>query len=354
MTAEGRSKQDPLIGQFIGERFRLIRRLGEGGMGVVYLAEQFFSPRDEKAIRKVALKILHNHYATDDEFTERFRREARLAASLSHHNIVTVYDFGQARDGSLYLAMEYVEGRNLKDIIQKTTLSVQSAIQLGVQIAEGLEAAHHAGVIHRDIKPENIMVATGNSEVKIMDFGIANVKHTEGMTLTSRGMLVGTPAYMAPERINGERADEKADIYACGTVLYEMLTGDVPFSANTPAATLIKHLQEVPLPLKQIRTDIPASVEGIVMQALEKDPQKRQSEIGKIALALRRAQSKFAVETDIPQTLVGEWTVGRATDTIPQGRQTKRTEQKGKWTVGGATVAISVTFVLGTSGTCGL
>jgi tetratricopeptide (TPR) repeat protein len=171
------------------------------------------------------------------------------------------------------------------------------------------------------------------------------------VTLTSHGLLVGTPAYMAPERINGERADEKADIYACGIVLYEMLTGDVPFSANTPAAMLIKHLQEVPLPLKKLRPDVPASVEGIVMQALEKDPQKRQSEIGKIALALRRAQSKFAVETDIPQTLVGEWTVGRATDTIPQGRKTKRTEQKGKWTVGGATVAIAVTFVLGTSST---
>jgi serine/threonine protein kinase len=185
-----------------------------------------------------------------------------------------------------------------------------------------------------------------------MDFGIANEKQMAGMTFTGHGLLVGTPAYLAPERINGERADEKADIYALGIVLYEMLTGDVPFSANTPAAMLIKHLQEVPLPLREFRSDIPASVEGVVMQALEKDPQKRQSDVGKIAVALRKAASKLVVETDIQQTLVlREWTVGRVTDSIPQGRKTKRTEQKSKWKVGGATIAIAATFVLGALGT---
>ena len=282
--------QDPLIGKVVRGRYRVLEKLGEGGMGTVYLAEQI-------AInRKVALKILHPDYARDQEFVRRFRQEAKLAAALNHRNIITVFDFDQADDGSLYIVMEYVAGKSLSGLIQDGPINLRRVMRLGVQIAEGLRAAHVAGVIHRDIKPENIMVV-GEEEIKLMDFGIARLTNTEAATrLTRSGMIMGTPTYMAPEQIEGGEVGEATDIYAFGIVLYEMLSGRVPFTAPTPGAILIKHLQEVPAPLRKLRKEIPISLEKVVKQALEKKPAQRQKSMNEIVESLANTQQETARE----------------------------------------------------------
>ena len=287
---ESGTKQDPLIGKIVRARYRVLKKLGEGGMGSVYLAEQIAINRN------VALKILHPDYARDPEFVKRFRQEAKLAASLSHHNIVTIFDFDQADDGSLYIVMEYVAGNSLSTVIKSGLLDIRTAVRLGIQIAEGLRAAHAAGVIHRDIKPENIMVLPGD-EIKLMDFGIARLSNVEGVTrLTRSGMIVGTPTYMAPEQIEGGEVGEATDIYAFGVLLYEMLSGHVPFTAPTPGAVLIKHLTETPPPLRKLRNDVPAAVEKIVKQALEKEPGRRQRNMGEVVELLAKAQTATAAD----------------------------------------------------------
>lgn len=284
-------KKDPYLGNLIKGRYKVLTKLGEGGMGTVYLAEQV------SVGRKVAIKVLLGNYASDDEFIGRFRREARLAASLNHRNIVVLYDFDQAADGSLFIVMEYLNGEKLSDIIRRNgPLDVARATRLGLQIAEGLNAAHVAGVIHRDIKPDNIMVAgTGNSEeVKLMDFGIARLRDTgKASQITRAGLIVGTPEYMAPEQVEGGDVSDKTDIYALGVVLYEMLTGNVPFKAATPGAVLIKHLKERPLSLRKLRRELPVAVERVVMQALEKEPQKRQHAMEDIVQQLQTAREQL-------------------------------------------------------------
>jgi serine/threonine protein kinase len=257
-------------------------------MGSVYLADQF-------AInRKVALKILQPDYARDQDFVKRFRQEATLAASFSHQNVVTVFDFDQADDGSLYIVMEYVDGRSLSEVIQDIPMEVGRALHLGIQIAEGLSAAHRAGVIHRDIKPENIMVVEGGENIKLMDFGIARLRDNAAATrLTQTGMIMGTPAYMAPEQIEGGELSDRTDIYAFGIVIYEMLAGRVPFKASTPGAILIKHLHETPIPLSKVRKEIPPSVERIVVQALQKSPEKRLGSMDEVVEALKKAQREL-------------------------------------------------------------
>jgi serine/threonine protein kinase len=279
---------DALVGKIIKGRYRVIEKLGEGGMAVVYLAEQI------NVERKAALKILHRQYANDQEFVRRFRQEARLAASLNHPNLITVYDFDQADDGSLFIAMEYLHGKNLKEVIQTGMLDVVKAVGLAIQIAEGLHSAHRAGVIHRDIKPENIMVIGGGNEIKLMDFGIARLRETDAATrLTRAGMIMGTPLYMAPEQIEGGEVTEKTDIYAFGIVLYEMLSGVAPFRAPTPAAILMKHLKEIPPPLRKLRGEIPAAVEKVVSRALEKKPERRPATMAEIVESLRSIEARL-------------------------------------------------------------
>ena len=281
---EVRPRQDTLTGKIIKGRYRVLKKLGDGGMGTVYLAEQVAISRN------VALKVLHTDYARDQEFVRRFRQEARLAASLNHRNVITVFDFDQTDDGSLYIVMEFVDGSNLARVIQEGPMAVPRAIRLAAQIADGLEAAHRAGVIHRDVKPENIMIV-GADEIKLMDFGIARLRDTgTASRLTRSGTIMGTPAYMAPEQIEGGDVSERTDIYAFGIVLYEMLSGVAPFRAPTPAAVLLKHLQEAPTPLRKLRREIPAALEHIVSQALEKNPEKRQHDFRSVIEALRNLQ----------------------------------------------------------------
>jgi serine/threonine protein kinase len=289
--------QVSLAGKTIKGRYQVTEKLGEGGMAVVYLAEQV------NIGRKVALKILHGQYAGDQEFVKRFRQEARLAASLNHPNVIKVYDFDQADDGSLFIAMEYLQGKNLKEVIQAGPVDIGKAIRLATQIADGLVVAHRSGVIHRDIKPENIMVV-GGEEIKLMDFGIARLRESGGATrLTRAGMIMGTPLYMAPEQIEGSEVTEKTDIYAFGIVLYEMLSGRAPFKAPTPAAVLMKHLKEIPLPLRKLRGEVPASVEKVVFQALEKKPERRQANMADIAESLRSIEAKLSRD-EVAKTLM--------------------------------------------------
>ena len=252
------SRQDRYLGKVIKGRYTVLQKLGEGGMGTVFLAEQISMGR------KVALKFLQGSYATDDEFIARFRREARLAASLNHRNIVTIHDFDQSDDDTLFIAMEYLEGDKLSNIIRRDSpLSISLAVRLGIQVAEGLEAAHGAGVIHRDLKPDNIVVMgeAGGETIKVMDFGIARLREVGAADrLTRADIIIGTPAYMAPEQVEGAEVSERTDIYALGIVLYEMLSGSVPFKASTPAAVLVKQIQEAPVPLHKLRRDIPSSL----------------------------------------------------------------------------------------------
>jgi serine/threonine protein kinase len=287
---------DPFVGKVINGRYRVLEKLGEGGMSIVYAGEQI------NVARKVALKIMHGQYSNDQEFVRRFRQEARLAASLNHPNIVQVYDFDQAEDGTLFIAMEYLQGTNLKDLIRQKPLGVSMAVRLGIQIAEGLASAHRAGVIHRDIKPENIMVLRSEQQIKLLDFGIARLGEAGSTTsrLTQAGMMMGTPAYMAPEQIEGAEVTERTDIYALGIVFYEMLCGVAPFRAPTPAAVLMKHLREIATPPRKLRKEIPVALERIITQAMEKQPERRQANAQEVAVALRSARAKLPEE--FPQT----------------------------------------------------
>ena len=283
------SNQDYWLGKTVKGRYRVMQQVGEGGMGSVYLAEHL------SIGRKIALKILHEKYVWDEEFVARFRREARLTASLNHPNVITVYDFDQLENGGLFIAMEYLEGKNLKRVIQDGSLDIFTAVQLAVQIAAGLGAAHHIGVIHRDIKPENIMIAKEMNQVKLADFGIARLRDPQASTAVTRaGTLMGTAEYMAPEQIEGGEVSEKTDIYAFGIVLYEMLSGQVPFKGETRTAVLMKHLKEIPDPLRKLRVEVPHSVEHLITQALQKKPEDRPGSMEEITEVLRGAVSNPA------------------------------------------------------------
>ncbi len=321
---------DPLLGQTIKGRYRVLRKLGQGGMGSVYLAEQV------SVARKVALKVLHGDFAADEDFVKRFRLEARLAASLNHRNVITIHEFDQADDGSLFIAMEYLEGQNLSDLIrQEGILPVGRAVRLGLQIAQGLEAAHRAGVIHRDIKPHNVMVV-GGDEVKLMDFGIARLQDAAGGGLTRTGVVMGTPAYMAPEQIEGGAVTERTDIYSFGIVLYEMLTGSVPFVAATPRAILTKHLQERPAPLRTVNPKIPVAVERVVMQTLEKDPAARPGSMGEVIAGLS-ATASHAAASAFPQTE----DVGAVVADLATGRQRTQVGSPAPTMAGSPTAAVA-------------
>jgi Flp pilus assembly protein TadD/predicted Ser/Thr protein kinase len=300
------SPPDPFIGRLFKERFRVIETLGHGGMGTVYLAEQI------SIGRKVALKILHGGFARDEEFVRRFRDEARAAASVRHRNVVVVHDYDQTEDGHLFIAMEYLEGRHLGEVIRRGgPLHVNRVLQLGIQAAEGLYAAHRAGVIHRDVKPQNIMLVGEEDEVKLLDFGIARLREPGRAGLTSAGMMMGTPEYMAPEQIEGGEPSERTDVYALGIVLYEMLTGVAPFAGPTVSAVFSQQLQQRPSPVTGIRSNIPPALEGVIMKALEKQPDSRQRDMGEVIEGLRLAA---APGDDYGQTRVG------SQDTIVAGR----------------------------------
>src|ERR671916_3339483 len=246
--------------QLVDNRYRLVKPLGSGGMADVYLAHDSILDRD------VALKVMSTRYASDDEFVERFKREAQSAAALSHANIVSIFDRGESEDGTYYIAMEYLPGGTLKDrIMSRGALPPRTAAAVALQIAEALCAAHERGVIHRDIKPHNILI-TESGDVKVTDFGIARAASSSTMTKT--GSILGTAHYISPEQAMGEAVGPASDLYSLGVVLHEMLTGGVPFGAESPVAVAMKHVTEPPRPPRELNPVVPEQMDALTMGLL--------------------------------------------------------------------------------------
>src|SRR5213082_843739 len=256
---------DTLIGSVFDGRYRIERKLGAGGMADVYLAE------DQELGRRVAIKILDDRHAADDSFIERFRREAKNAAGLSHPNIVAIYDRGEA-EGTYYIAMEFLEGRSLKElIVGRGPAPIKVTIDYARQILAALAAAHKQGIVHRDIKPHNVLVGP-EGRLKVTDFGIARSGASQ---MTEVGSIIGTAQYLSPEQAKGAPVDQRSDVYSVGIVLYEMLTGQVPFTGDTPLEIAMKHLSEVPVPPSELRDEVPEDIDMVTLRALAKDPEDR-------------------------------------------------------------------------------
>src|SRR5829696_8520027 len=269
-------------GKIVDGRYVLGAFLGSGGMGEVYLAH------DEVLDRDVALKVLRSHYAGDSEFAERFLREARSAASLSHRNIVQVYDRGETEDGISYIAMEYVPGGTLKEKIdERGSLGVREAAGVAAQISLALEAAHERGVIHRDIKPQNVLV-TSSGDLKVTDFGIARA--ASAVTSSASSTVFGTAGYISPEQAMGEPVGPASDLYSLGVILYEMLTGELPFTADNSIAVCMKHVTEPLRPPKQLNPSIPEGMDALVVKLLAKDPANRYASATELLNDLERVR----------------------------------------------------------------
>ncbi|MHC4727986.1 MAG: protein kinase domain-containing protein, partial [Planctomycetota bacterium] len=308
-----------LVGQTISH-YRILEQVGQGGIGVVYLAE------DSELERKIALKFLPPHYTPDAELNKRFRREAKAAAALNHPNIITVHEIGEF-EGRAYIAMEYVEGESLREKVSSGRLTVSNAVGIATQICDGLDAAHQAGIIHRDIKPENIIV-DNSGRVRILDFGLARMAGVS--KLTKEGSTLGTVSYMSPEQFRGKPADHRADIWAVGVVLYEMLTGELPFQGEHEQAVMCLVLNEKPAPMSKRRNDLPADLEQIVFNCLEKTPASRYQKASDLLTDLGR----FREESEVGSKII------RST-----ARKKKIARPRFKWT--SVTAAIALVMMLG-------
>src|SRR5437763_6063350 len=256
-----------MVGEVLSDRYELEELVGSGGMSSVYRAH------DRLLDRKVALKILHEQYTADEDYVERFRREARAVAALSHPNIVTVIDHGE-HENKQFIVFEYVDGDNLKRVIERRgPAPVATALELAMQVARGLSYAHQNGLVHRDVKPQNVLL-NGDGQAKVVDFGITRSLDVQS-GLTRTGTVMGTSDYIAPEQAQGLPVDEHTDVYALGVVLYELLTGEVPFPGENFVAVAMRHIND-PLPtLRDKRPDVSPRLEAAVRRAMAKDPAER-------------------------------------------------------------------------------
>jgi serine/threonine-protein kinase len=310
---------DSLINSLFDGRYRILRKLGSGGMANVYLAE------DEELGRRVAIKILNDRYANDDLFIERFRREAKSAAGLSHPNIVSIYDRGEA-EGTYYIAMEVIEGRSLKELIMtRGALPIGVAVSYAKQLLEALRFAHRHGIIHRDIKPHNVLVSAdqhvkaNEPRLKVTDFGIA--RHGPSQ-MTEAGSIMGTAQYLSPEQARGAPVTAASDLYSAGIVLYEMLTGKVPFTGDSAIEIAMKHVNELPAPPSALRPEIPPELDQIVLRALAKDPADRYQTAEELIEDLERVEAGLPISratSTAATALLAGVAAGEATELISEG-----------------------------------
>jgi beta-lactam-binding protein with PASTA domain/predicted Ser/Thr protein kinase len=269
----------------IDQRYRVLNRLGSGGMADVYSAE------DNQLGRKVALKLLYRRFAEDSEFVERFRREASSAAGLQHPNIVGIFDRGEW-DGTYYIAMEYLEGRTLKQLIREHgAMPPDLATDITIQVLRAARFAHKRGIIHRDIKPHNVILDE-EGRAKVTDFGIARAGASD---MTETGSIMGTAQYLSPEQAQGQPVSPRSDLYSIGVMLYELLTGRVPFDAESPVAIAVRHVSDRPIPPAEVNPNVPPALDAVVMRALEKDPARRFADADEFIAALEQARAQPTV-----------------------------------------------------------
>jgi eukaryotic-like serine/threonine-protein kinase len=273
-----------VVGELISGRYELEELVGSGGMSSVYRAH------DRLLERTVALKILHEQFTRDDDYVERFRREARAVAQLAHPNIVTVIDRGE-QDGRQFIVFEYVDGMNLKELMtQEGPLSPREAIELALQVARGLSFAHESGLVHRDVKPQNVLL-DADGRAKVTDFGIAHAVDVDGMTIT--GTIMGTSNYIAPEQARGQPVDEQTDVYSLGCVLYELLAGDVPFDGDNFVAVAMRHVNDPVPSVRDVRPDVPPRLDWAIQQAMAKDHDERFESMADFAAELEACHAEL-------------------------------------------------------------
>lgn len=283
----------------LGDRYELVEKLGQGGMGTVHRGT------DRQLRRTVAVKLLSSELAHDPQSRARFRREAQAVAALNHPAVATIHDVGEEShpDGPRpYLVMEYVQGTTLAEVLLGGPLPLADAIDTACAVLDALRHSHERGIVHRDVKPSNIML-TGPGTVKVLDFGIAKAFTEAATRITGSGAAIGTPAYLSPEQINGAEVDDRADLYAMGCLLHELLTGQTPFRGETPFAVMHQHLYAEPEPVSRLRPQVPPTVEAVILRALRKDPAERFADAGEMRAALADAVARSAMPTVRATTL---------------------------------------------------
>ena len=312
-----------IIGRTIANRYEIISKTGVGGMATVYVA------RDIVLNRNVAVKVLKDEFTTDEEFIKRFNSEAQSAASLTHPNIVSIYDVGN-EDGIYYIVMELIRGKTLKQIItEEGALPWKWSVNIAMQIASALETAHKNNIVHRDIKPHNIII-TEDGVAKVTDFGIA--KAVSNSTITAFGTTIGSVHYFSPEQAKGGYTDAKSDIYSLGVVMYEMLTGKVPFDADTSVSVALKHMQETPMPPMEVNENVPKAVNDIILKAMEKEPMARYQTatqmLRDLSRALKDPDGDFVEEEDLDEGYTRR--MDAITDDMLDDNYKKKKKKQGK------------------------
>ncbi|HEV2915578.1 MAG TPA: serine/threonine-protein kinase [Pyrinomonadaceae bacterium] len=308
---------DALVGQILADKYRVDQFLSHGGMGTVYKGTHILMDKT------VAIKVLHPSLAADDKIVARFSREARAASRISHPHALNVTDFGESQNGVVFLVMEYLHGKTLKEVIHaEGPMPLPRVIEIIRQVSGALDAAHGEGVVHRDLKSDNIMLIDvgGGDWAKVLDFGIAKIKEPLGGTdsaLTSPNLIIGTPQYMSPEQCSqAAELDARSDIYSLGVILYELLVGRVPFTGESPTAIMMKHLQEPAPSVLDERKDVPAAVGRVVSRAMAKRPEDRYQSAGALSEALSLAAEDEAPVTAAAAAITGENDADRATNRI--------------------------------------
>jgi eukaryotic-like serine/threonine-protein kinase len=318
--------EDRLVGQVLAGKYRIDDKIDEGGMGCVYRATHVLM---EKVI---AVKVLHPALAADDKIVARFTREAKAASRISHPHAINVTDFGESENGIVYLVMEYLRGRTLKDIVRSGgPMTLARTVEIVRQVSGALDVAHAEGVVHRDLKSGNIMLdeATGGDWAKVLDFGIAKIQQTERSIhetdpgLTAPNLIIGTPQYMSPEQASqASDIDTRSDIYSFGVIIYEMLTGHVPFSGDSPTGIMMKHIQEPPPSILEERPDLPEEVWRVVARALAKRPEERFQTAGELSLALLETAAAEASSATAAAVILDTDRIGSPTSPNEPARKT--------------------------------